>query len=78
MAIQHLALEKGLIDRLTSICAVTTAEYGRAALRPPYSVLDASDLWLAIAKKGELWRDALEGTISEVLTDNNLGWTNQQ
>jgi dTDP-4-dehydrorhamnose reductase len=48
IAIQWLALDKGLLQRRIPIIPIRTSDYPTAALRPAYSVLDKSDLLEAL------------------------------
>lgn len=71
IAIQQLAVARGLIRLITPISAVTSAEYNSRADRPRYSVLDASGLKLAVACESRSWENALAEIVVELQNDNN-------
>jgi dTDP-4-dehydrorhamnose reductase len=66
VAIQEIAVERGILERATQIAAVATEEYPTAARRPRYSVLDISALSSAINRPARPWRTRLAETISEL------------
>ena len=65
VAVQTIAEEQGHIGTTPPIAAVTSEEYGSAARRPAYSVLDARDLSRAIGQPRP-WRSWLPEVLREV------------
>jgi dTDP-4-dehydrorhamnose reductase len=64
VAIQELALKKGLRDMTEAILPIKTSEYPLPARRPQYSVLDASMTWKAMGVTPPHWRESLANTIA--------------
>jgi dTDP-4-dehydrorhamnose reductase len=56
VAIQEEGLAVGLLTRAVPIYPVRTAEFPRAARRPPYSVLDKTSGWKALGGPAAHWR----------------------
>jgi dTDP-4-dehydrorhamnose reductase len=65
-AIQEIGLQQGLLGKPVPITPVSWKHYGAAALRPSYSVLDASDLSRAIGRQPRPWRSWLAEVLTEV------------
>ena len=66
VAIREMALDLGIIESAPPPVSVSTSEYGSRAVRPGYSVLDASALWTSLGGPPQDWRAALWTTIREV------------
>lgn len=66
VAIQSLALEKGLLDKKIAINAIRTADYPTPARRPAYSVLSSRDLSEALDVKQMYWREQLDKMLDEL------------
>ena len=66
VAIQAIAVDRGLLERAAPIAAVTSADYRAPARRPPFSVLDASALSSAIGRHARPWRTWLAETMGEL------------
>lgn len=69
VAIDEIALERGLIAEKPSIIPVSTAEFPTAARRPSNSILDKSSMRVAIDNSGMHWRSALASELD--LIDSN-------
>jgi dTDP-4-dehydrorhamnose reductase len=65
VAIQEIALQRGLVGKPVPIVPITWKEYGARALRPPYSVLDARSLSTAIHQQPRPWRSWLAEVAAE-------------
>ncbi|TQV74582.1 dTDP-4-dehydrorhamnose reductase [Aliikangiella marina] len=67
VAIQELAIEKGLLEKAIPIRSIATSDYPTPAERPSYSVLDKSKLLEDCPGLGiEHWRVRLSEMISEL------------
>lgn len=66
VAIQEEALALGLLTSRIPISPLTSEEYQLPAARPPYSVLDKSSLWRALAISPDHWRVALRQMLLEL------------
>jgi dTDP-4-dehydrorhamnose reductase len=66
LAIQEQARALGLLDGTIPIEPVESAAYPTPALRPTYSVLDASEAWQLIGGPPPDWRDNLGLTLDEI------------
>jgi len=66
VAIQELALEKGLLAQSIPIKPITTNMYPTPAKRPAYSVLDKSDLVNALDLDVTHWRLQLSAMLDEL------------
>jgi dTDP-4-dehydrorhamnose reductase len=66
VAIQEQAHALGLLDGKVLIESVESAARSTPALRPAYSVLDASDAWRIIGRPPPEWRDSLGLTLAEI------------
>jgi dTDP-4-dehydrorhamnose reductase len=64
-AIQDIALLQGLVGKRVPIAPISWKEYGAAALRPSYSVLDTSSLSRALGREPRPW----ESWLAEVLDE---------
>ena len=62
--IQNVALKLGVISRPVQITSINTSEYPLPARRPPYSVLDASELTNRYGPPRD-WRTALFDVVRE-------------
>jgi dTDP-4-dehydrorhamnose reductase len=65
VAIQEIALKRGLIEKAVAITPISWKEYKAPALRPPYSVLDARALSHAIQQQPRPWRSSLTEVLDE-------------
>jgi dTDP-4-dehydrorhamnose reductase len=66
LSIQQIAVERNLLCETRQIVPITSDEYRAAASRPPFSVLDARDLSLAIGRKQRPWRSWLAEVFDEI------------
>lgn len=67
VAIQELALEKGLLSQAIPIKSINTADYQTIAERPSYSVLDKSGVSTAFPKLSLIhWRKQLSSMMDEL------------
>jgi dTDP-4-dehydrorhamnose reductase len=66
VAIQDIALARGIVRGADSITPVSSSEYGALAQRPAYSVLDARPLASALGRVQRPWRSELEDVIREL------------
>ncbi len=66
IAIQELALQKGLLQKQIPITPITSHQYPTPAKRPSYSVLDTATLRKDIGICGQHWRIALQSMIQEL------------
>jgi dTDP-4-dehydrorhamnose reductase len=65
-AIQEIAIQQGLVDKSVQIAPVSWKDYGAAALRPAYSVLDSLSLSRMLGQQPRPWRTWLAETLREV------------
>ncbi len=66
VAIQELALEKGLLDRAIPIKAIPASDYPLPARRPAYSVLDKTSSQAVSGLQGVHWRTQLSNMLDEI------------
>ncbi len=66
VAIQELALEKGLLDRAVPIKAIPATDYPLPARRPAYSVLDKTSAKAVSGLRGVHWRTQLSNMLDEL------------
>ena len=66
VAIQTVAIEKGLLEKSIPIKPIAASQYPTPAKRPAYSVLNTELLRKDLLIDGEYWRDALENMINEL------------
>lgn len=66
VAIQIIAVEKGLLEKSIPIKPIKSSQYLTPAKRPSYSVLETGALRKDLVIDGEYWRDALEDMIKEL------------
>lgn len=66
VAIQGLALERGLLQQEIPIAAIPSIAYPTPATRPAYSVLDCADFNRAIGRDPLHWRHALAQMLTQV------------
>lgn len=67
MAIMEEAQAVGLLSRSPRVRPIPTSAYPLPARRPPYSVLDKSSLWQALALTPEHWRVSLRKMLKEMV-----------
>ena len=65
VATQEFAIERHLIKSPVQIDPISAAEYGAPAVRPSYSVLDASALWERYDSPPD-WRSELKNTVAAI------------
>jgi dTDP-4-dehydrorhamnose reductase len=65
LAIREAALGQGLLTEPTPIDCISSAEYQSAARRPPYAVLDASGLAVALGQTQRQWASWVAETVGE-------------
>lgn len=65
VAIQELAIEKGLLEKQIPINPIKATAYPTPAKRPAYSVMNTDDTYELLGEQGKHWRAAL----SEMLND---------
>lgn len=66
VAIQEEALRLGVLDRVTPVHSITTAEYPTPAQRPSYSVLDTSETVRQLGVVPDHWRTNLRLMLQEL------------
>ena len=67
LAIQELALEKGLLDKAISVLPIPTSEYPTPAKRPHYSVLDKTSTRKVFSEvQPAHWRKQLSAMMDEL------------
>ncbi len=66
VAIQDVGLELGLLDRRFPVRPIATEDYPTPAHRPPYSVLDSSELREMLNVTPAHWRESLRGMLREL------------
>ncbi len=66
VAIRDEALALGLLERAVPVHPIRTAAYPTAARRPPFSVLDKSSTWAALAVEPIHWRANLRLMLQEL------------
>ncbi|WP_338442681.1 dTDP-4-dehydrorhamnose reductase [Synechococcus elongatus IITB4] len=69
VAIQDLALERGLLQQAIPIAAIPSSAYPTPATRPAYSVLDCADFNRAIGRDPLHWRHALAQMLTQLATN---------
>jgi dTDP-4-dehydrorhamnose reductase len=57
--------EFGLVKDVPQVLPISSEAYASAAVRPRFSVLDASALWRALGTTPRKWSDALDEVLSE-------------
>jgi len=66
IAIQEEATSLDLLQATTRLVPVTTADFPTAARRPPYSVLDTTDIRLDLGLESVHWRRQLRAMLREM------------
>ncbi len=66
VAIQELALERGLLDRAIPVRPIPSSAYPTPAARPAFSVLDKSQTEAALALQTVHWRSQLAAMLDEL------------
>ena len=65
-AIQEEALVLGILKKPLTLRPLQTKDYPTPAIRPPYSVLDKSDLWKKLGVTAPHWRVSLRKMLQEI------------
>ncbi|MEZ5447995.1 MAG: sugar nucleotide-binding protein [Thiolinea sp.] len=65
-AIQALALELGLLDKVIPLRPIRSHEYPTPAQRPSYSVMDKSATEALLGRTLPYWRDSLRAMLEEL------------
>ncbi len=71
VAIQELAIEKGMLAKPIPIYPIPASDYPTPAKRPSFSVLDKSDIEIATGIKMQHWRGQLSLMLDELNTLHN-------
>lgn len=66
--IAHVGQQLGILGAEAEIRPVTTAEFGRRAARPLYSVLDTTKLAEALAMQPSAWQEALRSDMARAFS----------
>ncbi|WP_334078990.1 dTDP-4-dehydrorhamnose reductase [Microbulbifer sp. M83] len=66
VAIQELALERGLLEKLLPVQPIPHTDYPTPAVRPPYSVLDKSGFEQEFGVQPKHWRNQLGEMLDEL------------
>ena len=70
--IQQQAVDRGLLERIVPIRAVSNSEYPTRAARPAFSVLDSSATRTALAIEQVPWEDTLGTMLDQMATPASL------
>ena len=66
VAVREMALAKGLISEAAPIESVPTSHFNPAAMRPRFSVLDASEFARELGERQRPWKDGLGEVLDEM------------
>lgn len=66
VAIQELAIEKGLLEKPIPINPIKATAYPTPAKRPAYSVMNTDDTYELLGEQGNHWRKALSQMLNEL------------
>ena len=70
VAIQELAIEKGLLEKQIPINPIKATAYPTPAKRPAYSVMNTDDTYELLGGQGKHWRAALSEMLNELKHNN--------
>lgn len=72
-AIQEEGLQSGFLKKTIPLLPITSDNYPTPAQRPPYTVLDKSDIWRVLGYTADHWRVGLRKMFQELKVESNHG-----